>query len=101
MVGISRKTLQWQSISIIFIGSLLSGLLALSIAAYLVYSHLDAPLTTADLLLYFGLTGALLIIFAGLCAVFAYLRFGRPLEALEQITFALPLLSAKKYQEAQ
>lgn len=101
MVGISRKTLQWQSIITIFIGSLLSGLLALIIAAYLVYSHLDAPLATADLLLYFGLAGALLIIVAGLCAVFAYQRLGRPLEALEQITFALPLLSAKKYQEAQ
>ncbi|MEX1200385.1 MAG: EAL domain-containing protein [Methylophaga sp.] len=101
MVGISRKTLQWQSISIIFIGSLLGGLLALIIAAYLVNSHLDGPLTTADLLLYFGLAGALLIIVAGLCAVFAYQRLSRPLEVLEQITFALPLLSAKKYQEAQ
>jgi len=101
MAGISRKTLQWQSISTIFFGSLLSGLLALIIAAALVYSHLDGPLTTADLLVYFGLAGALLIIVAGLFAVIAYQRLGRPLEALEQITFALPLLSAKKYQEAQ
>lgn len=101
MVGISRKTLQWQSIITIFIGSLLSGLLALIIAGYLVYSHPDGPLATADLLLYFGLAGALLIIFAGLCAVFAYQRLGRSLETLEQITFALPLLSAKKYQETK
>ena len=101
MAGITRNSLQWQSIIKIFTGSLLSGLLALAVAAYLIFSHAETGLKTADLLLYFGLAATLLIIIAALWAIFAYQRLGRPLEALEQITFALPLLSAKKYQEAQ
>lgn len=101
MAGISRNSLQWQSIVKIFIGSLLSGLIALSIAAWLIFSHLNETLTTGDVLLYFGLSATLLIILAALWAVFAYQRLGRPLDVLEQITLALPLLSAKKYHEAQ
>lgn len=101
MAGISRNTLQWQSIAKIFIGSLVSGLSVLFIAAWLIYSNLDNALTGSDITIYFGLCAALLIIIAALWAVYAYHRLGRPLESLEQITLALPLLSAKKYQEAQ
>lgn len=101
MTGISRNSLQWQSVIKIFFGSLFSGLSALAVAGYLVFSHLNETLTAADLLIYFGFATTLLIIIAGLWAIFAYQRLGRPLEALEQITFALPMLSAKKYQEAQ
>ncbi|MCX4190722.1 putative bifunctional diguanylate cyclase/phosphodiesterase [Methylophaga sp. OBS3] len=100
MAGISRNTLHWQSIAKIFIGSLVSGLSVLFIAAWLVYSSLDNALTGSDIAIYFGLCAALLIIIAGLWAIYAYHRLARPLEALEQITSALPLLSAKKYQEA-
>ncbi len=101
MTGISRNSLQWQSVIKIFFGSLLSGLLALSISAYLIFSHLDETLTVTDLLLYLGLTATLLIIVAGVWTIYSYYRLGLPLQALEQITFALPMLSAKKYQEAQ
>lgn len=101
MTGISRNSLQWQSVIKVFFGSLLSGLLALSIAAYLIFSHVDGKLTVADLVVYFGLATTLLIIIASLWALYSFQQLGRPLQALEQISFALPMLSAKKYQEAQ
>lgn len=101
MDGITLNSLQWQSVIKIFIGSLISGMVPLSVVAYFVFYDESTATRVLDLTVYFGLAVALLIILAGLWSVIGYRRLSKPLDAIEQITHALPLLSAKKYQEAK
>lgn len=99
MAGIRFDSLQWQSVLKIFMGSLISGILPLSVAAYFVFNAHPSSMT--DLLLYFGLATAMLVILSGYWSFAGFRRMNQPVEAIEQITHALPLLSAKKYQEAK
>ncbi|HSG92623.1 MAG TPA: EAL domain-containing protein [Methylotenera sp.] len=95
------RSLQWQAITNNFLGNILIGLLPLSIAATLVYTQYGNVINLRDLLVYFVLAVGLLFIFSALWSSFLFWRNKKAFYAIEQVTYALPLLSAKKFDEAK
>ncbi|MCX4187649.1 putative bifunctional diguanylate cyclase/phosphodiesterase [Methylophaga sp. OBS4] len=102
MAKISRDSLQWQTAVRTFISVLLAGVTALAVSSYLYYQHAtNANLNWLYFVLYYSLAALVLLVFAGLFAIRNYQALARPLDNLERITHALPLLSSKKYDEAK
>lgn len=102
MRSFSRNSLRWFSAVNTFSGVLIAGFIALLVSAYLFHTQtLPSHSDLVSTILYYSLTVLVLIILAILFALHHYKALSRPLEKLEQITHALPLLSAKKYEEAR
>ncbi|MTI63713.1 EAL domain-containing protein [Methylophaga sp.] len=102
MRSLSRNSLQWVAATKTFSSVLIAGFIALIVFAYLFHTNAlpdHSDLVTA--VLYYTLAGLVLVVLATLFAVRHYQTLTRPLENLDQITQALPLLSAKKYDEAR
>ena len=102
MRSFSRNSLQWVAAAKTFSSVLIAGLIALIVFAYLF--HTNALPDHSDLVsavLYYALAGLVLVILAALFAARHYQTLTHPLENLDQITQTLPLLSAKKYDEAR
>lgn len=102
MAKISRESLQWQSATNTFTSIILAGVLAVSLSAYLFYEQIIAlNIPQGELILYHGIALATLVAFLLLFSIRSYLELSKPLDNLEQITHAMPMLSSKKYDEAK
>ncbi|MBL4638278.1 MAG: PAS domain S-box protein, partial [Proteobacteria bacterium] len=102
MTPISHDSLQWQTAVNTFTSIIISGLASILVSGYITYTQSNAlQLSQLDLFIYFGLAIGILLLLAALFAARSYLELSRPLENLEQITLALPLLSAKKYDDTR
>jgi diguanylate cyclase (GGDEF)-like protein/PAS domain S-box-containing protein len=102
MASISRDSLQWQSAVNTFTSIIIAGLIALGTSGYFIYTksvELDA--LQVEVFLYHGIAFILLILLALAFATRSYRELSKPLDNLEEITHALPLLSAKKYEQAK
>jgi diguanylate cyclase (GGDEF)-like protein/PAS domain S-box-containing protein len=85
-----------------FSSVLVAGLVALIVFAYLFRTQaLPDHSNLYSAMIYYSLAAVVLIILALLFAVRHYQALSKPLNNLDQITQALPLLSAKKYDEAK
>lgn len=102
MRSISRNSLRWFAAVNMFSSVLVAGLVALIVFAYLFRTQaLPDHSNLYSAMIYYGLAAVVLIILALLFAVRHYQALSKPLNNLDQITQALPLLSAKKYDEAK
>lgn len=102
MAKFSRDSLQWNAAVKTFISVLLAGIMALLVSSYLLYTRTDSTSSElTEIIVYYCLAGGVLFAFAALFAIRHYQALSRPLDNLERITHALPLLSAKKYQQAK
>jgi len=102
MSKLSRDSLQWQSATNIFTSIMIAGLIAIFVTASFYYYQVDSLLIFSETFIVFYAGAVLvLILFALLFASRTYIVLSRPMDNLEQITHALPLLSAKKYDEAK
>lgn len=102
MASFSRNSLQWHAAVKTFVSVLLAGLMALIVSTYLF--HIKAWPEHSDFInsaLYYGVATLVLIVFAALFAIRHYQALARPLDNLERITHALPMLSSKKYDDAR
>ncbi|MEC9313739.1 MAG: PAS domain S-box protein, partial [Pseudomonadota bacterium] len=102
MRSFSRNSLQYLAAAKTFSSVLIAGLVALIVSAYLF--HTNALPDHSDLIsaiLYYVMAALVLIVLAALLAARHYQTLSRPLENLDQITQALPLLSSKKYDDAR
>lgn len=102
MRSISRNSLRWFAAVNMFSSVLVAGLVALIVFAYLFRTQaLPDHSNLYSAMIYYSLAAVVLIILALLFAVRHYQALSKPLNNLDQITQALPLLSAKKYDEAK
>ncbi|NQZ53542.1 MAG: EAL domain-containing protein [Piscirickettsiaceae bacterium] len=102
MASISRDSLQWQSAVHTFTSILITGLVAISLSGYVTYTQSNnLQISQLDLLIYHGIAVIVSLILATLFSIRTYITLSRPLDNLESITYALPLLSSKKYDEAR
>jgi diguanylate cyclase (GGDEF)-like protein/PAS domain S-box-containing protein len=102
MASISRDSLQWQSAVNTFTSIVIAGLMAIGTSGYFIYTaSIELEAFQIEVFFYHGIAVVLLILLAFAFATRSYLELARPLNNLEQITHALPLLSAKKYDEAK
>lgn len=97
----NSNSLQWRTAVKTFAHVILAGVFVLTLAAYLITHQMQTgELVFTDVLIYFGLCVSLLIIVAGLLAFYSHIKLAQPINNLEHITQALPLLARKKYHEA-
>ncbi|OUR70807.1 GGDEF domain-containing protein [Methylophaga sp. 41_12_T18] len=102
MASISRDSLQWQSAVNTFTSIFIAGLISILGAGYVTYSFSnDFAINEVDIYIYIAIAIVILLLLAVVFSVRSYFELSRPLEHLEQITDALPLLSSKKYQQAK
>ncbi len=102
MAFISRDSLQWHSAVNTFTSIMLSGIGAIGIFSYLSSSLItDTDLHHNEVILYISVAVMGLIILALFFSARTYKLLSRPLENLEHITHALPLLSSKQYDSAK
>lgn len=101
MRGISDNSLQWRTAVKTFAHVILAGLFVLALAAYLVIHQRQADtLDLADIAIIFSLCACVLVIVAGLLAFYSHINLAQPINNLEHITQALPLLAQQNYREA-
>ena len=99
MARMSKRQLQWKTALSIFLGSCLTGLIILILIGYLHFQHGHfeaSQITRIYLLPFLLITG-----FSMALTWWVLHRLSQPLTQIEQISLALPLLSAKKYQQAR
>ncbi len=102
MASISRDSLQWQSAVHTFTSIVLTGFIAIALSGYIIYTQSNSlQISQFDLIIYHSIAAIVLLILAILFSIRTYITLSRPLDNLEQITHALPLLSSKKYDEAR
>lgn len=81
---------------------MIAGLIAVSTSAYATFSQaVVLGISETDLILYYSLAVGLLLVLAVLLSIRTYISLSQPLENLALITRTLPLLSAKRYDEAK
>ena len=102
MARISRDSLQWQSAINTFTSIFLTGIIAIAVAGYFTYDRADnLNISELDIFIFSGIAVTTLILLGLAFSIRIYIELDQPLDHLEQITHALPLLSSKKYDEAK
>ncbi len=99
MARMSKLQLHWKTAYSIFFGSCLTGFIILSVIGYL--NFLQGLFEKAQLLTIYLLPLVLILLFSLALTLWVLRRLSQPLTQIEQISLALPLLSAKKYQQAR
>lgn len=99
MTGTSKHQLHWKTSFILFLSSCFAGALLLILTAYLLSLQIRFE---SDQLLHIFLPPFLLIIlFSAALTLWITRRLHKPLQQIEEISLALPLVSAKKYEQAR
>jgi len=102
MTRISRDSLQWQSAINTFTSIIISGFVAIAVSVSLIFYQSNTPVElSSNFILFHAAALFVLIILAAIFAGRTYIILSRPMDNLEQITHALPLLSSKKYADAE
>jgi diguanylate cyclase (GGDEF)-like protein/PAS domain S-box-containing protein len=101
MAKFSRDSLQWQSAVTTFTSIMIAGMITIGLSGYLTYNNTTDAALHIELFIYEGIAFICLIVLALIFAVRNYYELNRPLNNLEDMTHALPLLSSKKYDEAK
>lgn len=99
MARMSKLQLHWKTAYSIFFGSCLTGLIILALIAYLNFQN--GHFESSQLLSIYFPPFLLILLFSTALTLWVLRRLSRPLNQIEQISLALPLLSAKKYQQAR
>ncbi len=98
----SQRSLQWQTTVNTFIRIMMTGLIAVSASAYLIYAELIAiNVSQPELITLFSIVLAMMFLLAVLFSFRCYLTLSTPLENLARITETLPALPNKKYDHAK
>lgn len=95
----SKLQLHWKTAYSIFFGSCLTGLIILALIAYLNFQN--GHFESSQLWSIYFPPFLLILLFSTALTLWVLQRISRPLNQIEQISLALPLLSAKKYQQAR
>lgn len=99
MNSIKRDSLQWKIAVSTFTSIILSTVMVIALLSYLLYPYLSLPKDT--FIIYLSEIAVGLIIISMFFASRIYRVLARLIHSLELITYALPLLSSKKYYEAK
>lgn len=99
MARMSKLQLHWKTAYSIFFVSCLTGLIILALIAYLNFQN--GHFESSQLWSIYFPPFLLILLFSTALTLWVLQRISRPLNQIEQISLALPLLSAKKYQQAR
>jgi diguanylate cyclase (GGDEF)-like protein/PAS domain S-box-containing protein len=104
MKSVSRDSLQWQSALKTFFSVMIAGIMALVVTDYVHHNHITLIETGIPLVsevINYAIIVFVLFVFAVLLSLRHYQALDKPLDNLERLTYALPLLASKKFDEAQ
>jgi diguanylate cyclase (GGDEF)-like protein/PAS domain S-box-containing protein len=104
MKSIPHNSLQRQSALKTFFSVLLAGVMTLIVSVYLHANPHAFALTgipSLDIFIEYGLIVLVLVFFAILLSIRHFQALDKPLENLEKLTYALPMLASKKFDEAE
>lgn len=99
MAGMSKLQPHWKTACSIFFSNFLAGLIPLCLNGYLNFQY--GNFEQSHFYSVYLLPFLLIVLFSLLLTVWGLRRLAKPLSQIEQISLALPLLSAKKYQQAR
>ncbi|ODN66229.1 Cyclic di-GMP phosphodiesterase Gmr [Methylophaga muralis] len=99
MARMSNLQLHWKTACSIFFSSFIAGLILLFLVGHLNFQY--GSFDPSQLFSIYLPPFLLIIIFSLLLTLWGLKRLSKPLSQIEQISLALPLLSAKKYQQAR
>ncbi|HAD31060.1 MAG TPA: GGDEF domain-containing protein [Methylophaga sp.] len=99
MARMSKLQFHWKTAYSIFFGSCLTGFVILSLIGYLNFQQ--GLFEKTQLLTIYLFPLLLILLFSLALTLWVLRRLSQPLIQIEQISLALPLLSAKKYQQAR
>jgi diguanylate cyclase (GGDEF)-like protein/PAS domain S-box-containing protein len=100
----THKSLKQQAALKTFTSSVLTGSAGLTLPVYLHYEFSDQgldPSFLGDFVMFYGIAIAVILVFAALFAFLNHRALANPLDDIQQISHALPLLSAQKYNDAK
>lgn len=100
----THKSLKQQAALKTFTSSVLTGAAGLTLPVYLHYEFSEQgldPSFLGDFVMFYGIAIAVILVFAALFAFLNHRALGRPLDNIQQISHALPLLSSQKYNDAK
>lgn len=100
----THKSLKRQAALKTFSSSVLTGAAGLTLPLYIHYElsgeQLD-PTFITDFFMFYAVAISVIVVFAGLFAFLNHRALARPLDDIQRISHTLPLLSSKKYSDAQ
>lgn len=99
MARMSNLQLHWKTACSIFFSSFVAGLILLFLVGHLNFQY--GSFEQSQLLSIYLPPFLLIVLFSLLLTLWGLRRLSKPLSQIEQISLALPLLSAKKYQQAR
>lgn len=100
----NHKSLKGQAAAKTFTSAVLTGAAGLTLPLYIHYefsSHVLEFEFITEFLLFYGVAIAVIVLFAMLFSFLNYRALSTPLDNIQQISHALPFLSAQKYEEAK
>ncbi|MCL5975204.1 MAG: hypothetical protein M1270_05160, partial [Gammaproteobacteria bacterium] len=95
----SNLQFNWKTACSIFFSSFVAGLILLFLVGHLSFQY--GSFEQSQLFSIYLPPFLLIILFSLLLTLWGLKRLSKPLSQIEQISLALPLLSAKKYQQAR
>ena len=99
MARMSNLQFNWKTACSIFFSSFVAGLILLFLVGHLSFQY--GSFEQSQLFSIYLPPFLLIILFSLLLTLWGLKRLSKPLSQIEQISLALPLLSAKKYQQAR
>ncbi len=100
----TNTSLKKQTALKTFSSSVLTGAAGLTLPVYLHYEFSEqglGPSFLGDFLMFYGIAITVIMVFAALFAFLNHRALASPLDDIQQISHALPLLSSKKYTDAK
>lgn len=100
----TNKSLKGQAALKTFTSAVLTGVAGLTLPLYIHYefsSHVLEFEFITEFFIFYGVAVGVILIFALLFSVLNYRALSKPLDNIQQISHALPFLSAQKYSDAK